>query len=357
MRILPQTQNPRRDLRELCNSVFNDHVTFCGHFPLFQKRFRWRGTALALKDAFHASQQLASKISIFPNRLQSHVLSFQNLPAPNNIAEKLKRMLLGEDALYLLLHGSYADNTYTTTSDVDDIVILRKEIFSNFEIYKRCYWTLRRINQFFQNIDPLQHHGHWLFTEYDLDCFPVHMMPLITIQEAIFINDSRPILIKHLAIKHYKAKFINILKYQINDIHLLFQKFFNHDINMFQLKKLISCISLSAPLIFQINGLMLSKSAAIANAADLFDRQNLAVLSWATEVREQFNPRRYRKFKSAYRLLCPCFDRSFLQFISEKFSPKLTTAELDRFSNITRDAVIHFLNFLRMTCNENENKK
>lgn len=354
MRISPQPQNPRRDLRELCNSVFNDHVTFCGHFPLFQKRFRCRGTALALKDAFHASQQLVSKISIFPNRLQSHVLSFQDLPAPNDIAAKLKRMLLGEDAIYFLLHGSYADNTYTTISDVDDIVILRKEIFSKFEIYKRCHWTLRRINQFFQYIDPLQHHGHWLFTEYDLDCFPVHMMPLIAIQEAIFINHPQPIHIKHLAIKHYKEKYINILNYQIKDIYLLFQKFFNHDVNMFQLKKLISCISLSAPLIFQINGLMLSKSAAIANAAELFDRRNLAVLSWATEVRKKLNPRRYRRFKSAYRLLCPYFDRSFLQFISENFSPKLTPAELDRFSYITRDTVIHFLNFLRMTCNENK---
>ena len=95
--------------------------------------------------------------------------------------EKIIKIYNNNEFFDYIIHGSYADNTYTKASDIDDLVIIKKEAFENYYNFKRVYKILKKTNLLYQNVDPVQHHGHWLVTEFDLLDYDNSIIPIFVL--------------------------------------------------------------------------------------------------------------------------------------------------------------------------------
>ena len=84
----------------------------------------------------------------------------------------------------LYLHGSMADYQYTEFSDIDDLVIVDSIAWENVDSLMHTAVSLAKLARQYQNIDPLQHHGHWIITEFDLLSYDQSYMPLVVLNSA-----------------------------------------------------------------------------------------------------------------------------------------------------------------------------
>lgn len=85
-----------------------------------------------------------------------------------------------ELAPYLLgfyLHGSLSTLDYTPFSDLDDLLILRRETVLEAERLAECARRCVEAARFLYEHDPLQHHGHFVLTELDLVRYPPAHLP------------------------------------------------------------------------------------------------------------------------------------------------------------------------------------
>jgi hypothetical protein len=76
-------------------------------------------------------------------------------------------------------HGSMSTMDYAKGwSDVDTFIILKKKTVCDQKKILEVKNSIKIINNLKKKIDPLQHHGVGVFTEYDLRNFPDILMPL-----------------------------------------------------------------------------------------------------------------------------------------------------------------------------------
>jgi len=128
-----------------------------------------------LKQRNHA---LGTPQSIAVGRAFSHDLYTQNSYLP---LTHLRKAVNGELRNYLrdcLLHGSYSTLDHCGYSDLDTLVILRKNVVQDGAALHQCQKLLRRTLKYLYMVDCLQHHGHSVLAEQDLDCFPEIFFPI-----------------------------------------------------------------------------------------------------------------------------------------------------------------------------------
>lgn len=188
----------------------------------------------------------------------------------------------------IFLHGSMADLTYTAFSDVDDLVIINQKTWYNVDSLIQTARLLSQIARKYQNIDPLQHHGHWVITDFDLLLYDQSYIPLVVFDEAVLISGNSEI--KFNLISSNQGFIINAMETikSISNRLEFSQK--QNGINAFNLKCLVGEIVILPAYIFQSKGLMFSKSTAIANAHQIYTEEALQAIIWATKIREEFKP-------------------------------------------------------------------
>lgn len=86
------------------------------------------------------------------------------------------------------IHGSFATRDYVEgASDLDTLLILKETAVlhanSLVEAEKKIVPTLK----YFYRIDPLQHHGHMVFTEVDMKYYPQSYFPFVVFNYAVRI--------------------------------------------------------------------------------------------------------------------------------------------------------------------------
>ncbi|MBN1810008.1 MAG: nucleotidyltransferase domain-containing protein [Planctomycetes bacterium] len=88
------------------------------------------------------------------------------------------------DSFGFYIFGSYATRDYERDfSDLDAVLILRKESLENPEALLRIRTVLCGLWPFFLKIDPLQHHGLFIMGETNLDLYPDSIVPLCVLRE------------------------------------------------------------------------------------------------------------------------------------------------------------------------------
>jgi len=85
----------------------------------------------------------------------------------------------------LLIHGSLSTLDYVKGwSDFDTFMVLKDSCFENYlnliELRRKIYKSRKYLYQ----IDPLQHHGHFIVTEIDLQCYPNSFLPTVVLKNA-----------------------------------------------------------------------------------------------------------------------------------------------------------------------------
>ncbi|WP_156819225.1 hypothetical protein [Succinispira mobilis] len=254
---------------------------------------------------------------------------------------------------YYFIHGSYADETQTAFSDIDDIIILKKEVFSSFENFKNVKKILSGLNKTYQLIDSLQHHGHWIFTEYDLSNYNQSIMPIAVFRECIAIGKDNVSLKLSVEEKVSMEGFLNIFDCIINEGKSETEKLFANKCNLYSLKNLISAISLLIPLTFQVRGEIISKSEAIRRSNEILDEKAQIVLDWASYIRIKWDKTPTYKSCCFFNEIFKFLDnRNMMEFISRKFMPTIKVYNLEGIDKVRKEDFLYFFDYIERIKNE-----
>jgi RNAse (barnase) inhibitor barstar len=104
----------------------------------------------------------------------------RNYVKPLEELRKFGERYLSEHSLGFYLHGSMSTRDYVRGwSDVDTLIIVKNTTLNDpkklLELRKKLYQS----TAYFYMIDILQHHGHFILTEYDMGYYPQTYFPLV----------------------------------------------------------------------------------------------------------------------------------------------------------------------------------
>lgn len=216
------------------------------------------------------------------------------------ILEQLFSTLAEHKAVQTFVHGSWADDSKTPFSDLDDFIIINDEILTPGEL-NEIYKKLEKIELKLQRLDPLQHHGHWIATSGNLKNYDNSYIPLHILKSAIPIrcNPAIDAVVNQVKTRRGLAENLVI---NCRNIRSFYRKYENDELNIYDLKCFVSAIALIPPLLFQLRGEEVDKRTAIGRASELFSVNALKLLRWSSEKRSNWgrviNDPKYLSFSS-----------------------------------------------------------
>ncbi len=188
--------------------------------------------------------------------------------------------------LQIFLHGSWADNTTTAFSDIDDFVIIDDTKLTKDEIIQIENQLSIIENQFYK-IDPLQHHGHWKVYQSELNDYNNSYIPLFILEDAISIIGNKDIKANVNYNKTINGLYQSI-KTTTQNIEEFYDLYSQQKLNIYELKRFVGSVVLLPPLLFQLKGINHNKREAINNANQLFTERALDLIKWATDLRNNW---------------------------------------------------------------------
>ena len=250
-----------------------------------------------------------------------------------------------KESVNIYLHGSWADNSKTPFSDLDDFLVLDTDKLNQNGQLKAVCKLLNKIDMKFCRLDPIQHHGHWIACKNDLNNYDNSFMPLHILKESKVILGNNFISGKvntQLSKEGLKRNIISTC----NGIKLLSDKFFENSINSYQLKGLVGSFVLMPAFIMQTKGFDYTKPEAINEAKSIFTNDALSCIEWSTNNRNNWDViTGSPKFKLFGLLTYFCFDPHLWRRFSKKFSPKIKQSQVKALSKVvlTRENVNLFI--------------
>lgn len=111
------------------------------------------------------------------------------------LEEYVQKNFRKDEIFGFYIHGSISTEDYIENySDLDTLVIIRKEVFNNNEWLKDLRKRLMKSTAFLYLLDPLQHHGHFVVTEYDMMSYYQFIFPLKLFEYSTGLTDFHNIL-------------------------------------------------------------------------------------------------------------------------------------------------------------------
>jgi predicted nucleotidyltransferase len=252
-------------------------------------------------------------------------------PFIQNLFKKLKPFNRYVD---VYLHGSWADNTKTPFSDIDDFIILKTKLLKEKRILHKVCKILNDIDMRFCRIDPIQHHGHWICSKDELENYNNSFMPCYILKNSKLVFGNSKLKF-NVNLKASEIGFKKNIISTCNGIEKLSKKYFDNSINAYQLKELVGCFALIPAFIMQAKGLKYNKPEAIKLAHTIFSDRALQCVVWSTNNRDNWgfitNKLTYKLFNYLTFLFTDPFTwRKF----SRKNSPMVDIATLNNLSSI-----------------------
>lgn len=270
-----------------------------------------------------------------------------------NPSSKLKEIFSGSENfsfLSIYVHGSWADETQTPFSDLDDLVIIdSKSVPTRDEAVKAEEW-LNKVDMRFCRIDPLQHHGHWIVYEEMIDNYDDSYIPLAVLNNSMRIQG--PTKINYVVnLEKTKVGLKRNIDLTCENIHKLIKKYTAKTINSYEMKALVGSFLLMPAFLFQHNGKELSKREAIERKEEIFSPNTCLLLDKCSEIRTHWSivtsspSFKLIKFAS-YVFTNPHLFRQF----SLKFAPRFPWS---KFPPLSEDEVNKFLKEVEIIRNAN----
>ena len=218
--------------------------------------------------------------SDYSNKFLSPVIGLKNY-AENELSDELYS---------LLLHGSLSTLDYVEGwSDFDTFMILKESSLNCqklIELRRRIYKSLR----YFYQIDPLQHHGHFIITEIDLQFYPNSFIPTIVLENAKPLFGPPKIKLKKNCDK------AGVLRNYENMCKAMegYSKIIKPSI--YQRKRFYHYVLLFPCLFLQSIGKPIYKKQSFENAKSYFESHIWEVVEDISMVRTNWNPNYLEKF-------------------------------------------------------------
>ncbi|MBI3556191.1 MAG: nucleotidyltransferase domain-containing protein [Deltaproteobacteria bacterium] len=128
----------------------------------------------------------AERVAAQPRLMRASELASPFLRPLAELQAYVSRSFSSEELVGFYVHGSFATMDYSENfSDLDTLVILRKEVADDPKWAMDVKRRLSRSNTFLYLMDPLQHHHHFTLTEYDLAHYFEPIFPLILFEYAV----------------------------------------------------------------------------------------------------------------------------------------------------------------------------
>ena len=200
-----------------------------------------------------------------------------------NFAEKkLKKYLLG-----FYLHGSLSTKDYVKGwSDLDTLAVINKKTINNYQDLLSLRDCLYKSRRFFYLIDPLQHHSHFILTEYDLDYYPESYFPSVLFKYSkSFFNPDR---INKINTREDNIERIQALFYFVNYFRNLYSNK-KYRLGSYDAKFLLHAITLFPALYLQAKGKNVYKKYSFDMAKKDFDDKEWQIIKDVEDVRKNWS--------------------------------------------------------------------
>ena len=181
------------------------------------------------------------------------------------------------------LHGSLATNDYIKGwSDVDTISIISKETTNDPEALLKLRERLYRARYFFYKIDPLQHHGSIVISEYDMAsyCNAYFPIPVFKYAKSFFEEDA----MIHFKERDYSSEALARLFWFVSYFRKLKEEK-RFDLGSYDLKTLLHSITLFPAMYLQSKGILVYKKFSFAMARKDFSSEDWKVIDDVSSIR------------------------------------------------------------------------
>lgn len=195
---------------------------------------------------------------------------------------KFAESKLREYLVDMHIHGSIATRDYIKGwSDLDTLVIIRKNVLDKPEMLVKLRNLLYMSKKYFYKIDPLQHHGHLVITEHDLDYYCQTFFPteLFKYSKSVF-----GVGLLNTKIRNSKIENINRLYRFVNYFRNVNS---NKNFNMgsYDLKHFFHMVTLFPTMYLQAKGIHVYKKFSFNIAKKDFGKSEWEVIDDVTSIR------------------------------------------------------------------------
>lgn len=247
--------------------------------------------------------------------------------------------------LSIYVHGSWADNTRTSFSDLDDFIVVDDLMPTSLITKLKAELWLNKVDMRMRRIDPLQHHGHWIINASQLANYDNSYMPIIVLKNAIRVQGATKINVQ----VNVEKSSLGIIKNIYNctkSTEFLFKKYIQNKINVFEMKGLVGNILLMPAYVFQARGEWVSKKHAIESSEELFSREACEAIKTCSEIRNQWGlALENRRFK-ALKVFTQFVKTPLLhQKIAKAFAPRFPVEKFKTISISSVEALIKESNY------------
>lgn len=172
--------------------------------------------------------------------------------------------LITDPLMQIYIHGSWADKTNLLFSDVDDLIIVDDSVYLDNNLYNVCRrLRLHATERYLSRLDPLQHHGHLIIRKSQLSTYDNSPLPLDSIDKLVSLSIPSSNIVYTKDPEACKKNALFAFRRTMYEIISLFYLYEQNNINMFDMKCLLSSIFLLPALSYQLSGTKITKALAI----------------------------------------------------------------------------------------------
>lgn len=182
------------------------------------------------------------------------------------------------------LHGSFATRDYCVGfSDIDTLAIIKKETIQNSKELLKTRDKIVRLRKFLLRIDPLQHHGVMVISEYDLQSYCQVYFPteLFKYSKSIFRNDQKQL----FYLRDSKKESLRSLFWFVSYFRGLQKQKLK---GSYDIKNLLHAIALFPTLYLQAKGISVYKKYSFDIVKKEFTEKEWEVIRTATNIRKEW---------------------------------------------------------------------
>jgi len=201
------------------------------------------------------------------------------------LRDYLQKHFSKEEVFDFYVHGSLSTMDYVEGySDLDTLVIVRKEVIEDPKWLIEFKRRLARSRTFLYLVDPLQHHGHFVITEYDMKAYPEPFFPLELFKFTTRLTDFSNNLTFY--VREAAAELGYIFKFWIEYFSNPYKYGFRKN-DAFSIKQFIQSVLLMPTIYYQFKtGKYLYKKYALKLAKSDFDVKTWSIVEKASKVRQ-----------------------------------------------------------------------
>ena len=193
----------------------------------------------------------------------------------------LKQYLAG-----FYLHGSLATKDYVKGwSDADTLAVVSKEAIENPEKLLGLRIKMYYMRHFLYMIDPLQHHGSIIISQYDLDnyCKVYFPVEIFKYAKSFFKEDG----ISKIRVRDCSSESLAKLFWFVNYFRRInIQKSYN--MSSYDAKNLLHCITLFPTVYLNAKGIFVYKRLSFEMAKKDFKKEAWEVIDYASSIRRNW---------------------------------------------------------------------